>query len=78
MIDTATGRRTPSGVITGGDAGLVARLEVDVVVADAEAGDHGEAAVLRHARAAEAGDEQDERVEALQRRGRHGAALGWT
>ena len=49
-----------------GDAGLRAGLDVDGVVADAEAGDDGEAAALRDARRVEAMGEQDQRVEILE------------
>ena len=41
-IETATGRRTPSGVMHQGDAGFGAGRDVDAVVADAEAGHDGE------------------------------------
>ena len=63
MIETATGRRTPSGVMTSGDAGLGAGRHVDIVVADAEARHHGEASVGMDALAREARHQQDQRVE---------------
>ena len=43
MMETATGRRTPSGVMHERDPRLGAGLDVDRVVADAEAGDDGRA-----------------------------------
>ena len=59
MIETATGRRTPSGVITSAMPASVQAGDVDVVVADAEAGHDGEPAVrmdaLRARSAASAG-----------------------
>ena len=45
MIETATGLRTPSGVMTSAIPARVHRLHIDRVVADAEAGDDGEAAI---------------------------------
>ena len=44
-IETATGRRTPSGVMTRAMPALRAGLDVDGVVADAEARDDGEPAI---------------------------------
>ena len=45
MIETATGRRTPSGVMASAMPALRASLDIDRVVADAEARDDREPAV---------------------------------
>ena len=66
MIETATGRRTPSGVMTSAMPASRAGIDVDGVVADAEARDDGEPAALRHALRGEAMGEQDQRVEILE------------
>ena len=63
MIDTATGRRTPSGVMTSGIPASGQGIDVDIVIADAEAGDHGEAAVGMDAVGGEARGQQDQCVE---------------
>ena len=63
MIDTATGRRTPSGVMTSAMPAAVQAGDVDIVVADAEARDDGEPAVRMDAARIEAGRQQDQRVE---------------
>ena len=48
------------------DPGAGAGLDIDRVVADAEAGDDGEPSALRHALGGEAVGEQDQRVEVLE------------
>ena len=63
------GRDRPPDPVRGddeGDPGPGAGLDVDGVVADAEAGHHREAAALRHALGREAVGEQDQRVEVLE------------
>ena len=66
MTETATGRRTPSGVITSAMPAFGAGIDVDRVVADAEASDDGEPAAFRHAAGVEAMGQQDQRVEILE------------
>ena len=70
---TATGRRTPSGVMTSAMPALVQAGDVDGVVADAEPRDDGEPAIGRNAALVEARAEQDEGVEALEVGGAHDA-----
>ena len=63
MIETATGRRTPSGVITSAMPALRAGVHVDRVVAHAETRHDGEPAVGRNAVLREALGQQNERIE---------------
>ena len=63
MIETATGRRTPSGVITSAMPASGAGVHVDRVVADAETRHDGKPAVGRNAVLREALGQQDERIE---------------
>jgi hypothetical protein len=74
MIETATGRRTPSGVMTSGMPGVGASRDVDIVVADAEARHHREAPIGMDALAREARQQQDQGVE-VGRAGRRGSGL---
>ena len=71
MMATATGRRTPSGVMTRQMSLSVQAWHVHAVVADAEARHHGEPAVGRHAGALEALGQQDQRVVACKLRRVH-------
>ena len=64
MIETATGRRTPSGVITSAMPASRAGRRRRRVIADAEAGDDGEpAARLECCRRSKRWRQQDQRVE---------------
>ena len=65
MIETATGRRTPSGVMHQGDVGFRAGRDIDRVIADAEARDDAEPPAFRNALRREAVGQQDQRVEIL-------------
>ena len=72
MIETATGRRTPSGVMTSGMPASVQAANVHRIVADAEPRHDTEAAAPRDAVPAEAVREQDQRVDLLELLGPEG------
>ena len=71
MIETATGLRHAVRRDGERDAGLRAGLDIDSVVADAEAGDDGEAPVRMDAVFRKAVREKDQRVEILKLVGLH-------
>ena len=71
MIETATGLRTPSGVMTSAIPACRAGLHIDRVVADAEAGDDGEPAVRVDAVLCEAMRKKNQRIEIRELVGLH-------
>ncbi len=66
---TATGRRTPSGVIASAQPCSVQAFDVDGVVADAKARHDREPAVARKTARLDPGHQQDQGIEALEVRG---------